>query len=90
MGELLTQKLLYGVKIRIVTMLCGMLPYQYKLNIDTLNELQSNGAEVRLYPGLETVRYFNYAKLVIIDNKAACVGSRNLGETFGYDNDWDT
>ena len=89
MKDLIIKKAREGVKVRVVTNLGGKLPSQKKENKIILKELEQDGVEVRLYPQIKAFNQFNHSKMVIVDGKAASVGTRNWGTSFGNDDDFD-
>ncbi|MCD4786080.1 MAG: membrane protein insertion efficiency factor YidD [Candidatus Eremiobacteraeota bacterium] len=90
MKDLLVKKAGEGVKIRVVTNLGGRLQSQQEQNKVVLDELKQAGIDVKLYPRLKAMNQFNHSKMIIVDNKAASIGTRNWGYSFGNDDDFDT
>lgn len=90
MANQLCKKAKQGVKIRVVTNLGGKLKIHQDRNKKVLKKMKDAGIDVRLYPVTRAVNQFNHSKMVIVDKKAALLGTRNWGYSYGKDDDKDT
>ncbi|MBI2267520.1 MAG: membrane protein insertion efficiency factor YidD [Armatimonadetes bacterium] len=89
MADLLKEKLAEGVKVRIMNNPLGWSEKDEEIHRKTMDDLRAAGAAVLEYPITKSLWQFNHTKLAIIDDKAAIVGSKNWGEMFGKNENFD-
>lgn len=73
-----------GVKVKL---LVDKHPFGFKLNEYLAKELKENGVDVRYYNGTHALeissgQYRNHRKLMVVDDKEAIAGGRNIGDEY--------
>lgn len=89
MVELLKKKLADGVHVRVINNPLGRNKEERELHRRAIDELKSSGAEVLAFPILEAAWQFNHSKLLIVDNRAAIIGSKNWSDDARMKRDFD-
>jgi putative membrane protein insertion efficiency factor len=89
MVKLLKEKLGEGVRVRIINNPPGRNKEEIDSHRGALDELKAAGAEVLEYPLLKSAWQFNHTKMVIVDDNAAIMGSKNWNEDFRMEKDFD-
>ncbi len=87
--DILKRKASEGVKVRVLTDLSGETEKFLDANKKMISDLKAAGIEVHSYPKVRSFNQFNHTKMVVIDDRAAMIGSRNWGHSFGNDIDHD-
>jgi uncharacterized protein len=90
MVSLLKEKLAGGVRVRILNTPPGRNVQERGTHLKALQELREAGAQVLEYPVFKSAWQFNHTKLLIVDDEAAIMGSKNWGNDARMRRDFDT
>jgi uncharacterized protein len=89
MVDLLKEKLSKGVKVRVLNTPPGRNVQERAAHLKALEDLKAAGAQVLEYPVFKGAWQFNHTKLLIVDNRAAIMGSKNWGNDLRMRRDFD-
>ncbi|MDQ7826151.1 MAG: membrane protein insertion efficiency factor YidD [Candidatus Eremiobacteraeota bacterium] len=89
MVKVLKEKLGEGVKVRIINNPPGRNAEEIEYHKKAIDELKGAGAEVMEYPLFKSAWQFNHTKLIIVDDHAALMGSKNWSDDFRMKKDFD-